>query len=129
MYTARWGSFGDVTTDPAALFQELHATALAIAQARARGDTVDLAALQQHFDAVRAAFLAAGQAADAPTYWQGVAARIGDAQDAVAAVVQGAADVAQAAKAGLQATGYLLPVGLGLLAAFYLWPLRPRRAA
>ena len=114
-----------INTNLTQLFQELHATALAIAQARANNDAADLATLQDHFNAVRAQYLALSAQADQPTYWQGLLARVGDIQAAVGGV-------ADATITGLKATGYLLPVGLGLLAFVLLRQYgilgRPRRA-
>lgn len=122
------GYLGDTITNTNLdqLYQELHATAVALSQAKARGDTVDAQALQQHFDAVKAQYLAVAKQSDAPTYWEGVLARIGDVQQAVS-------EVGSAAVTGLKTTGYLLPLVLAGVAVLYFGPvlsrLLPKRRA
>ena len=115
---------GDTVTNTNldALFQELHNTALAIGQAKAANDTADLAALQDHFNAVKAQYLSLSQQADQPTYWQGLLGRIGDLQ-------QTASDIGTAAVTGIEATGYTLPLIVGAVALIYLMPLLRRSKA
>lgn len=109
MYGLGDDSSAIINTNLTQLFNELHASALSIAQLKAAGDTADLATMQAHFNAVKQQYLTLAAKADAPTYWQGLLGRVGDVQNAISGVTD-------AAITGLTATGYLLPVGLFLLA-------------